>query len=33
MIVVDPAQAADCTRGSVSDALVEAIDLVPTFID
>ncbi|MDT0512747.1 MULTISPECIES: alkaline phosphatase family protein [unclassified Halomonas] len=33
MIVVDPSPQADATRGTVSDRLVEAIDLVPTFID
>ncbi|WP_018699465.1 alkaline phosphatase family protein [Amorphus coralli] len=33
LIVVDPSAAADATRGSVSDALVEAIDLAPTFLD
>ena len=33
LIVVDPAQSADVTRGTVSDALVEAIDLAPTFIE
>ena len=33
LIVVDPDPAADATRGSTSEALVEAIDLVPTFID
>ncbi|HEV2301337.1 MAG TPA: alkaline phosphatase family protein [Stellaceae bacterium] len=32
LIVADPDPAADATRGTVSDALVEAIDLVPTFI-
>ena len=32
LIVVDPSAAADGTRGTVSDALVEAIDLVPSFI-
>lgn len=32
MIVVDPRPAADSTRGSSSEQLVEAIDLVPTFI-
>src|SRR5881396_939164 len=30
LIVIDPSPAADSTRGSVSDALVEAIDLAPT---
>ncbi|MBE0624819.1 MAG: sulfatase-like hydrolase/transferase [Burkholderiales bacterium] len=33
MIVVDPRNAADATRGSACDALVGAIDLIPTFID
>jgi arylsulfatase A-like enzyme len=33
MIIVDPSKAADATRGTSSDALVEAIDLVPTFIE
>jgi arylsulfatase A-like enzyme len=33
LIVIDPSEAADATRGTVSDALVEAIDLAPTFID
>ncbi|MCB1389383.1 MAG: alkaline phosphatase family protein [Rhodobacteraceae bacterium] len=33
LIVVDPRPEADATRGSVCDALVEAIDLLPTFID
>ena len=33
MIVYDPSPAADATRGTVSQALVESIDLVPTFID
>ncbi|MFY1709422.1 alkaline phosphatase family protein [Tritonibacter scottomollicae] len=33
MILVDPSPAADATRGSVNDALVEAIDLVPTFVE
>src|SRR4029079_17218360 len=33
LIVIDPSSAADSTRGTVSDALVEAIDLAPTFID
>ncbi len=32
MIVVDPRAAADVTRGSEIDALVEAIDLAPTFL-
>ncbi len=33
LIVVDPRPAADATRGSSCDALVEAIDLVPTFLE
>ncbi|WP_425038701.1 alkaline phosphatase family protein [Primorskyibacter sp. S187A] len=33
LIVVDPSPEADATRGTVSDALVEAIDLTPTFLD
>ena len=33
LIVIDPSAAADGTRGTVCDALVEAIDLAPTFID
>ena len=33
MIVADPSSAADATRGTASNALVEAIDLVPTFIE
>lgn len=33
LIVADPDPAADRTRGTASEALVEAIDLVPTFID
>jgi arylsulfatase A-like enzyme len=32
LIVVDPSREADATRGTVSDALVEAIDLAPTFV-
>src|SRR5262249_47141919 len=32
LIVCDPSRAADGTRGSVCDALVEAIDLAPTFL-
>jgi len=31
LIVYDPSPEADATRGTVSDALVEQIDLVPTF--
>ncbi len=33
LIVIDPSKEADATRGSVCDALVEGIDLAPTFID
>ncbi|SMF77763.1 Arylsulfatase A [Tistlia consotensis] len=33
LIVVDPSPAADATRGSVSDRLVESIDLAPTFLE
>ncbi len=33
LIIADPSSAADATRGTVSDALVEAIDLVPTFLE
>jgi len=33
LIVIDPSTAADRTRGTVCDALVEAIDLAPTFVD
>jgi len=33
MIVYDPSPEADATRGTVCDALVESIDLVPTFVE
>ena len=33
LIICDPRAEADTTRGSVSTALVEAIDLVPTFVE
>jgi arylsulfatase A-like enzyme len=33
LIVIDPSKQADTTRGTVSDALVEAIDLAPTFVE
>jgi len=33
LIVCDPRAEADSTRGSVCDALVETIDLVPTFLE
>ncbi len=32
LIVVDPRGRADATRGQICDALVEAIDLLPTFV-
>jgi arylsulfatase A-like enzyme len=32
LIVIDPSKSADSTRGTVCDALVEAIDLAPTFV-
>jgi arylsulfatase A-like enzyme len=32
LIVIDPSKEADGTRGTVCDALVEAIDLAPTFV-
>ncbi len=32
LIIADPSPAADATRGTACDALVEAIDLAPTFI-
>ena len=32
LIIYDPSPAANATRGSVCDALVESIDLVPTFL-
>ena len=32
LIIVDPSPEADATRGTTCDALVEAIDLVPTFL-
>jgi arylsulfatase A-like enzyme len=32
LIVVDPSSAADATRGSTCEALVEAIDLAPSFV-
>lgn len=32
LIIADPAPQADATRGTVSDALVEGIDLAPTFL-
>ncbi|MFK8033909.1 MAG: sulfatase-like hydrolase/transferase [Hyphomicrobiales bacterium] len=33
LIVFDPATEADATRGTVSNALVQLIDLAPTFVD
>jgi arylsulfatase A-like enzyme len=33
LIIYDPSSEADATRGTVSDALVEAIDLAPTFVE
>ncbi|WP_323763284.1 alkaline phosphatase family protein [Marinovum sp.] len=33
LLVYDPRPAADATRGTASDALVEAIDLAPTFVE
>src|SRR5258708_30446760 len=33
LIVIDPSEAADGTRGTASDTLVEGIDLAPTFIE
>ncbi|WP_166418695.1 sulfatase/phosphatase domain-containing protein, partial [Cochlodiniinecator piscidefendens] len=33
MIIYDPDASADSTRGTTSDALVEMIDLAPTFVD
>ena len=33
LIVYDPDQAADASRGTVEDRLVEAIDLAPTFVE
>lgn len=33
LIIYDPSAQADATRGTVSDALVEQIDLVPTFVE
>ena len=33
LIIVDPTTSADSTRGKVADALVEGIDLLPTFLD
>ncbi|MEL7345067.1 MAG: sulfatase-like hydrolase/transferase [Pseudomonadota bacterium] len=33
MIIFDPRAEADATRGTVCDALVEAIDILPTFVE
>ena len=33
LIIYDPSPESDATRGTVCDALVESIDLVPTFVD
>jgi arylsulfatase A-like enzyme len=33
LIVCDPSEMADATRGQACDELVEAIDLIPTFLD
>jgi len=33
LIIADPSPAANATRGAVSDALVEMIDLAPTFVE
>ncbi len=33
LIIMDPSASADATRGTVSDELVESIDLLPTFVD
>ena len=33
LIICDPSAEADATRGTVCDALVEAIDLAPTFLE
>ena len=33
LIIADPSPAADAARGTVCDALVEAIDLAPTFVE
>ena len=33
LIIYDPSSEADATRGTVSDALVECIDLAPTFVE
>src|SRR4029079_10412719 len=33
LIVCDPSQSANATRGSACDELVESIDLIPTFLE
>lgn len=33
LIIYDPRESADATRGKIEDRLVEAIDLVPTFVE
>ena len=33
LIIADPSPAADATRGTICDRLVEAIDLAPTFVE
>jgi arylsulfatase A-like enzyme len=33
LIIADPSPSADPTRGTISDSLVQAIDLAPTFLD
>jgi len=33
LIIRDPSTAADATRGTTCDALVEGIDLAPTFLE
>lgn len=33
LIIADPDPASDATRGTANDAMIEAIDLVPTFVD
>jgi arylsulfatase A-like enzyme len=33
LIICDPSSAAEATRGTVCDELVESIDLIPTFLD
>lgn len=33
LVVADPDRSADATRGSVDDALIEGVDLLPTFLD